>query len=302
MDAHLRDLRSFVAVAEELHFTRAAERLFISQPALSRQIAKLERDLRVDLLRRDRRSVEMTAAGATLLTEARRLLARWDSAQRNVSDAAAHEDAVLRIGQQTSIGRGVVESIASGIRTRRPAWRIEISQVPWTDPTAGLAQGTTDVALCWLPLPDPDRYRSVVLTSEPVMVAIAADHPLAGAGEVAFASIEDLALVALPAEAGVLRSFWLAAHARGGRPPPVAGVATTADEALETVGAGLGGVLIAAGNARIYQRPGVAFVPVVDLPSADLALVWRDGDDRDVIRDVVEVASHRRLDGNPQRT
>ena len=78
MDAHLRDLRYFVAVAEELNFTRAAERLHLSQPALSKQIRGLEATLRAQLFRRDRRQVELTAAGAALYEVARNLLQDWD--------------------------------------------------------------------------------------------------------------------------------------------------------------------------------------------------------------------------------
>jgi DNA-binding transcriptional LysR family regulator len=91
MDTHLRDLRYFVAVAEELHFTRAAKRLFVSQPALSKQIGQLEQSLKVQLFERDRRRVELTAAGRELLGHARELLRQWDEAQRAVTEAAARE-------------------------------------------------------------------------------------------------------------------------------------------------------------------------------------------------------------------
>ena len=291
MDVHLRDLRYFVAVAEELHFTRAAERLFVSQPALSRQIAKLERDLRVELLRRDRRSVVLTAAGAVCLERARDLLADWDRTQRDVNDAAVSEHAVLRVGQQTSVGRGFVEGLVSFLRIRRPTWRIEINQVPWTDPTAGLADGTSDVALCWLPLLEPGAFHAHVLASETIMIALPASHALAVERELRFADIADEPLVALPEEAGALRDHWLAVHARDGRPAPVASVAMTADQTLETVAAGIGSALISKGNAALYPRPGIAFVPVADLPPSKLALVWRRGDNRDVVRDVADYAT-----------
>jgi DNA-binding transcriptional LysR family regulator len=196
---------------------------------------------------------------------------------------------VLRIGQQTSVGRGIVEGLVAGVRTRRPAWTVEINQVPWTDPTAGLADETSDVAFCWLPLADPDGYRTQVVVAERVLLAVPAGHALAERAELRFAEIEGLPLVALPEQAGPLRSFWLAEHARDGRAASVAATATTADEALEVVIAGIGGVLISEGNAALYRRPGLAFVPVVDLPASTLALVWRVGDDRDVIRDVLDI-------------
>lgn len=294
VDVHLRDLRYFVAVAEELHFTRAAQRLYVSQPALSRQIAKLERDLRVTLLNRDRRTVELTDAGTELLDSARRLLADWDEAQRAASDAAATAAAVLRIGQQTSIGRNILEQLVAQLRTRRPTWRIELRQVTWDDPTAGLDDGTTDIALCWLPVLDDDSFHTCVLASEPIVIALPSTHHLAQQSMVEFAAIEHEPLLALPTDAGPLRDFWLAVHARNGVAAPVAGTVTTADETLDAVAAGLGAALMSTGNAELYRRPGVNFVYVNDLPPSRLALVWRAGDDRDIIRDVTDIAHHIR--------
>src|SRR6266567_8093544 len=105
MDAHLRDLRYFVAVAEELSFTRAAERLHMSQPALSKQIQGLETAVQARLFARDRRHVSLTAAGTALLNVARPLLGHWDDGIAAVGDAAAAEARKLRIGTLTSIGR-----------------------------------------------------------------------------------------------------------------------------------------------------------------------------------------------------
>ncbi|MEM7284911.1 MAG: LysR family transcriptional regulator [Actinomycetota bacterium] len=289
MDVHLRDLRYFVAVAEELHFTRAAERLFISQPALSRQIAKLESDLRVGLLIRDRRRVELTAAGRVLLDEARSFLVDWDATRRAVSDAAAGAASVLRIGMQTSIGRGIVAALTDGLAARRPGWTVQLKQVSWDDPTAGLNDGTSDVSLCWLPLVDGDRFLHAVVASEPRLLAVAADSRLAGRSSIRFADMVDEPLVALPADAGAVRDFWLVADRRDAE-APIAGVARTADEAMEAVVSGLGSVLISEGNAAIYRRPGVAFITVEDLAPSTLAVVWRADDHRPVIRDLAHVA------------
>src|SRR5476649_336466 len=102
MDVHVRDLRYFVAVAEDLHFTRAAERLFVSQPALSKQIRMLERQLGSDLFVRNRRAVELTPAGAALLPAARHLLAEWDDAWAGVGQVIADGAKDLTIGMSTS--------------------------------------------------------------------------------------------------------------------------------------------------------------------------------------------------------
>src|SRR5262245_9174692 len=116
MDTHLRDLRYFVAVAEELNFTRAAERLHISQPALSKQIQSLEAVMRARLFVRDHRHVRLTSAGSALLGIARPLLRQWDEGTAAVADAAAQEARTLRVGTLTSVGRalysGVIEHFA----------------------------------------------------------------------------------------------------------------------------------------------------------------------------------------------
>src|ERR671931_2722555 len=105
MDVHLRDLRYFVAVAEELHFTRAAERLHVSQPALSKQIRLLERHLRAPLFVREPRSVRLTPVGAELLAHARDVLDRWDAGLAVVNEVAASDRRVLVVGIHTSVGR-----------------------------------------------------------------------------------------------------------------------------------------------------------------------------------------------------
>lgn len=295
MDVHLRDLRYFVVVAEELHFTRAADRLFISQPALSRRIAWLETELRVTLLERDRRSVRLTEAGQVLLQEARELLAAWDTTQRQLSDVAAAARSVLRVGMQTGVGRGIVGWLSEGLFERRPGWTVQLNQVNWDDPSAGLADQTSDVALCWLPLADDGSFEWIVLATEPRLLAVAADHPLADRASVGFEDVVSVPLVALPSEAGPLREHWLAQDQRA-EPATVATVAYTADEAMEAVASGLGAVLISAGNIPIYDRPGIAFVEVAGLRPSSLALVWRRQDHREVVRDVVELARARAVE------
>src|SRR6516162_6977650 len=140
MDAHLRDLRYFVAVAEELNFTRAAERLHISQPALSKQIQGLDASLRAQLFLRDRRQVSLTAAGKALLNVARPLLDRWDEGAAAVADVVAAEARRLRVGTLTSIGRDLYPSAIDHFAKREPGWRLDLRSFSWADPTAGPAE------------------------------------------------------------------------------------------------------------------------------------------------------------------
>jgi len=289
MDAHLRDLRYFVAVAEELNFTRAAERLHLSQPALSKQIRGLETTLRAQLFRRDRRQVELTAAGATLYAVARSLLQDWDDGVAVVGDAAAQDARVLRVGTLTSIGRALYPAITGQFAKRQPGWQVELHTYGWGDPTAGLRDHTSDAAFVWLPI-DAADVETVVLATERRFVAISARHPLADRQTIEFSEIVNEPVAALPASAGSQRDFWLAIDGRAGRPPRVAAEVSAADEKFEIVSSGAAITLLAEGNAGIYSREGIVCIPVRGLEPARLAIAWRRGDLRPAIRDFVQAS------------
>ncbi|WP_019932597.1 LysR family transcriptional regulator [Nocardia sp. BMG111209] len=291
MDAHLRDLRYFATVADELSFTRAAERLYVSQPALSKQIRRLETDLRVPLFERDGRGVRLTAAGAALLPAARNLLRDWAEAQRVVSDAAAAAASVLTVGVSTSVGRGLFQRARDLFAERRPGWRLAIRQIDWDDPSAGLAGGDTDVSLVWLPIPDRRRYGVRVVATEPRWVAFRDDHRLAGRDRVDFAELLGEPLLALPEDSGPLREYWLGEPDRAGAPVRIGAVVANADETFAAIEDGSGIVLLAEGNAAIYHRPGIRAVPVDGLSPAELAVIWNRADHRPAVRDFVDAVT-----------
>ncbi|GLY04383.1 MULTISPECIES: LysR substrate-binding domain-containing protein [Actinoplanes] len=285
MDAHLRDLRYFVAVAEELSFTRAAaDRLFVSQPSLSKQIRQLERSLRTTLFDRGHRAVALTEAGAALLPRARRILADWDEAHRTV--AGLHER-VLTVGFQTRINRGLIPTVTAAIARTLPGWQLRFRQISWADPTTGLSSGDVDVAIAWLPV--PPGYASKTIRAERRWVALRADHPLAAVPEVPFADLTDQPFVALPTTAGALRDHWLATDQRR-TPARVTATATTSDEAWEAVASGLGVLLLAEGNVAAFQRDEVLCRPVTGLPDSHLAVVWREADTREAVRVFVDAS------------
>ncbi|WIX81786.1 LysR family transcriptional regulator [Amycolatopsis carbonis] len=284
MDVHGRDLRYFVTVAEELHFTRAAERLYVSQPALSKQIRVLERQLGAPLFDRDRREVRLTPVGEALLPHARRVLAEWDAAHDAVTRAKAEQRGTLVVGMSTSPGRGgMLPAIRSRFTDEHPHARVTLRQVGWHDSTAGLADGSTDVAFVWLPVPGAERYRWIVVAEEPRLVAMSAAHRLAGESTVDFADLLDEPFLALPADAGPLRDYWLAPEARGGRSPVIGAEIGSADETYEALVDGLGVCLIAAGNAPLLTRGDVVALPVRGVSPSRLALAWRKDDTRPLV-------------------
>ncbi|MFI9559191.1 LysR family transcriptional regulator [Nonomuraea endophytica] len=274
MDTHIRDLRYFVAVAEELSFTRAAgERLYISQPSLSRQIRQLESSLRTRLFDRDRRTVALTPAGAELLPRARQIIEQWEQAQRAVADVSRDS---LTVGFQTRIARGIIAAAAE----RLPGHNLRFRQISWGDPSVGLAGRQVDVAVAWLPVPSGISWE--VVSTEDRWVALPARHRLAGRATVTLAELADEPFVALPASAGPMRAFWLATAERD-RPPVVGAEVETAEEAIEAVAAGHAVVLVSAVNAELYRHDDVVCVPVTGLEPARLAVAWRSDDHRPAI-------------------
>ena len=142
MDVHGRDLRYFVAVAEDLHFTRAAERLFISQPALSKQIRMLERQLGAPLFDRGRDGVRLTPVGEALLPHARAVLAAWDRGRTEAEQAKRRQQATLVAGMSTSPGRGgLLAAIRSRFSDLQPAATVELRQASWGGRAAGANRG-----------------------------------------------------------------------------------------------------------------------------------------------------------------
>ncbi len=295
MDVHGRDLRYFVAVAEELHFTRAADRLYISQPALSKQIKMLERQLGAPLFDRGRDGVRLTPVGEALLPHARQVLAAWDRGWADAEQAKKRQQATLVAGMSTSPGRGgLLAAIRSRFTVLQPAATVQLRQVSWDDPTAGLADGVVDVAFVWLPLPDPVRYQWTVVAHEQRLIALPDTHPLASRAVIEFADLLDEPFLALPRSAGPLRDYWLATDARDGRPPRIGAEIASTDETYEALVDGRGVCLLAAGNAPLITLGGVITRPVDGISPSQLALAWQAGDTRPLVADYIR-ACHQAI-------
>lgn len=271
----LKLLRSFVAVAEELNVTRAAERLFVSQPALSKQLRVLERQLGFGLFERVHSGVALTRQGETLLPVAREVLELWTNGVE--AARAAAPTGTLVIGMQTAVGRGLQQDALRRFRAALPGWEVSLRLVGWDDPSGGLADGTSDVAFIWLPV--PPGLETYVLVTERRGVAMPSDHRLADLAEIPFTELRGEPFIALPTSAGPLRDFWLARDARPDE-PVVGFTANTPEEVFEAVISGLGVVLVAEGNAALYKRPGMVYRPVTDLSPGRLAIAWRRADHR----------------------
>jgi DNA-binding transcriptional LysR family regulator len=152
------------------------------------------------------------------------------------------------------------------------------------DPTGGLADGGCDAAFVWLPLPDQERYRWVVVAEEPRLVALPDDHPLADRETVDFTELLDEPFLALPDSAGPLRDYWLATESRDGRPAVIGAEVASTEETYEALVAGLGVVLLAAGNAPLVTLGGVVTRAVRGIEPSRFVLAWRADDRRPLVR------------------
>ncbi|WP_210570343.1 LysR family transcriptional regulator [Streptomyces sp. GESEQ-4] len=279
MDVDTRLLRSFVAVAEDGTLTRAAERLYVSQPALTKQIKQLETQLGVRLFTRSRTGMTLTASGRALAERTPALLAAWDQVLRETKSTASRAARVLRVGFLASAANEATPRIVAEFSRRRPGWRADMRQASWSDPSGGLADGEVDVALLRLPFPGQDTLRTEPLFTEPRWVALPADHALAAHDEIRFQDLWDEPFVAAPAETGRWREYWLAMDEREGHPVRIGAVTDLPDDWLNAIANGYGVALAPASAARFYARPGIVYRPVSGIGPSQVAVAWAPADD-----------------------
>jgi DNA-binding transcriptional LysR family regulator len=285
----LRHLRYFVAVAEELHFRRAAERLHMSQPPLSQQIQALERELGVELLVRSRRRVELTSAGRRMLVEARRILAAVDDAVAAVARVAAGEEGRLAVGFVGSAMYGVFPQIIRGFRERHPGVELELRELSTAQQLEDLHDRKLQIGV--VRPPEADRELATLqIADERVIVAMPAAHRLAGRKRIRLRDLDGESFVAMDQRtAPGLRARLLEARAE-------IGTATIVQETAEMqtliglVAAGLG-VALVPGSVQALARDDVVYCPIDGwAPSVDLSLAWRHDDDSPLTRNFVAVA------------
>ncbi|MET7683975.1 LysR substrate-binding domain-containing protein [Streptomyces sp. NPDC005423] len=276
----LRTLGYFVAVAEELHFGRAATRLHMSQPPLSRAIKRLETEIGALLFARCPAGVTLTPAGSVLLDEARALLGHADSVRVRVTAAA--DGAAVTVG---ILGDGTdpgATRLAAAYRRTHPGIDIRVRDTDLTDPTCGLRAGLVDVALTRAPF-DETALTVRELRSDPVGAVLRADDPLAGRDRLLLAELGDRRWFRFPPGTDPLwQSYWNGGEPREG---PVVRVVQECLQAVlwnGTVGlAPLG-----------HELPAeLAMVPLTDMAPSRVVAVWNEGDTNPLIRSFVEIAT-----------
>jgi DNA-binding transcriptional LysR family regulator len=278
VDVELRHLTYAVAVADHLSFTRAAARLHLDQPSLSRQIRALERCVGVQLFHRTTRSVTITAAGAEFVLSARRILGEVDRAVECARHAGSRTGQLtVRLGD-VPFGCRLMTTLVRELEASVPGLGLTLVAYTFATPDVGLGAGDVDAGLVLLPLSTPGLQLEPVLREARALL-VAADHPWAARDSVTLAELEaeDRLLWAVPPEGEpVWRAHWAAGDRRGGRLPRRARFHWDLDEYAQLVATGRAFGLAMATVMRPLLSYGVAVVPVTDLTEpAVLAPAWR---------------------------
>lgn len=267
----LRQLRQFIAVAEELHFHRAAERLNMSQPPLTATIRRLEEDIGTKLLERGNRVVRLTPAGKALLEHARLTVKQADIAVAAARDAAAGRTGTLRL---TYVGSAMYGRLAETIRTFRrtfPDVRLELKEATTAEQVAALREGLCDVAVLLPPLPDDNGLHMTEFDKDRFTLALPASHPLASKTDISLQDLSDESFVMWPATEG--RGFHHQAIqlcAKAGFVPRVVQEAHQMHGALALVAVEIG-VSIVPASMTGFRASEITYRPM-DLTGADFSM------------------------------
>ncbi|MFC1431853.1 LysR substrate-binding domain-containing protein [Streptacidiphilus sp. N1-3] len=275
----LRTLRYFVAVAEELHFGRAASRLHMSQPPLSRAIKQLEAEVGAALFDRSSAGVALTPVGAVLLDEARALLDRADRLRARV--AAAAGAATLTVGLLGDSSDPGAIRLAAAYRRQYPGVEVRIRETDLTDPTCGLHAGLVDIALTRGPF-DETGLTVRQLRADPVGALLRADDPLAGRDRLKLADLADRHWFQFPEGTDrAWQSYWNGGERREG---PVVRAVQECVQAVLWNGT--------VGMTLLGHRPpeGLVVVPLVDMAPSRVVAAWNRGDANPLIHSFVRIA------------
>lgn len=274
----LRHLRYFIAVAEELHFGRAAEKLHMAQPPLSQQIRQLEAELGFPLFYRTKRSVRLTEAGQTFLKEAYRLLQQLDQAVQVGRLTHRGELGQLVLGFVSSAAYNVLPQLLQRFRAAVPAVKLTLRELTTDQQIQRLREGRIDLGLLRPPIEDPDLAQRLLL-QEPFVLAVPEAHPLAQEPEIPLAKIanEPFILFPRPLAPGLYDQI-ISLCQQAQFSPNVAQEAVQMQTIVSLVAAEMGIALVPA-SLQNLQRTGVEYRTLQEpTPKAAIALVWRRQD------------------------
>ena len=287
----LRYLRYFVAVAEELSFTRAAERLNIAQPPLSQQIRRLEARLGVTLLRRTKRRVELTEAGRVFLRESYQAIHALEQGILAAQRADRGEIGRLAIGILVYISYTLIPPILREFRAKFPQVHVELRLLTNTLQIAALLSGQVDVCFVRPPIDNPD-IASKLISRERFILAMPATHPLAGKSAVSIKQFKDDPFIMYVRELGpTFNSSLFQFCAKAGFSPKVALEVSQINAAVGLVGSGIGVALVPQSMNQLHFD-NVVYRPLIErAPNVDVLLAWQAGRPSELLKSFIEMST-----------
>jgi DNA-binding transcriptional LysR family regulator len=275
----LRHLKYFVAVAEELHFGRASERVGIAQPPFSQQIKKLEEEIGAPLLWRTKRHVELTAAGKIFLVEARKILAQAGGAAHAARRAARGEIGQISVGFVSSALYGEFASVFRLMRARHPKVALALQDMTSEEQVRAMKENKLDVGLVRPPVPGAESLSFQVVFREPFVVVLPQNHPLAKQGSLSIHDLAQESFLMVPRSLGP--GFYdqiIRLCAQSGFAPKVL-LETSSTQTIVSLIAGGMGVSLVPRSIQNLRRTGVVYRPLKPpTPKTELAVMWRPED------------------------
>lgn len=269
----LKQLRYFCTLADTLHFGRAAARLNLSQPPLSRQVASLEKELGVALFMRSSRSVTLTAAGKQFQRDAKAILALCDQAAKNAVAAGRGQHGSLSVGFTSCAAYSVVPGFVRAYASAYPEVQFRIRELLPDDLTGNLQDGTIDAAIMFPPEHHQGLNTRAVYT-EPLCAVLPATHPLAHARSINIADLADDPFVIAPRRAAPSLYDTIMGHCQEGGFEPRVWLETSLQQTILNLVAERVGVALVPQSMNKAQLKGLRFKPLVNAPSVRLIIAW----------------------------
>jgi len=292
MDLSIRALHAFVTVIDEGHFGRAALRLFVTAPALSQQIRRLEQQLGTRLIDRESHPLRPTLAGETLLPHAHRMLREAQDTAVDLARLHRRQEQVLRLGFINGGPNSLTTSLLSQLESP-----LELVQLPWHEQLSGVAAGSVDAAFVRPPMPLIDGLTLERVAVEPRVVMLHRGHRFAQREHVTIDELDDEVHVSTDRAAPEWISYWAVDPRPSGRPVRWGPLVHNMDEQLQTVAAGLGIAITAASIADYHSNEAIAYVPILGIDPCTVDLCTRTGDDHPGVRELRELIAMTRSSG-----
>lgn len=290
------EIEAFLALAQELHFGRTAERLGVTTGRISQVIGKLERRIGARLFERTSRAVRLTAIGQRLVEDLTPLVAGIEESVRRAVDAGRGVTGELRVAFLGEWTATVLLKAVKVFAGRHPGCRVDVREVQLFNSRASLLDGSVDLLIAAFPF--DGMARGPALISERRVLAVAAGHPLAGAGSVSLEVLAEHPVVQYPAVTSVeFKRDRTPEHTPAGRPVPKGPVGNTFSEMLSLVAMGRGVLPVGEHSRQYYPRPDVAYVPIHDAPPIERGLVWAESNTTERVREFVRAATEAAAEG-----